>query len=380
MNIDPPTATPVYAGNQVQLIHGRMEGGTWVIYVANSARLFRVVPSAGTVSVIATPGTGYFFYGSAFAPVLASLSEASPSASRTMSISLSSSLTASPSQTATLSLGATPTPSNSPTSSQTTSPTSSVTASLSVGAAPSESPVPTVTQTAWVGRFVPQNLLVLRGGTPGGSLTAVAQPLALVEYTPTGGVVSTINVPTMSWGPNFRCSLSYATSGYQSEGLMQRSADGTAVVFGCSDMTVGAAVPLNITGRVIAVLRADGVLDTSTRVTSAFRDSTSATLFRTVATVDGTQFWMTGSTSSTASFGLHYVPSLGATQSIIVNVFQAANQRYTSFGPSGNAYDQFSSPQLYMSLRDVVRVCVSNCRDWWALDEVEHAGLEVRRT
>ena len=65
-------------------------------------------------------------------------------------------------------------------------------------------------------------------------------------------------------------------------------------------------MPNNISSRIVGVVRADGVVDTSTRVTTAFRDSTTATNFRTVASVDGAGFWMTGSTSVSAYHGLHF--------------------------------------------------------------------------
>ena len=86
-------------------------------------------------------------------------------------------------------------------------------------------------------------------------------------------------MPTTIVGSNFRCVLSYASAGYQTEGFMQRSFDGSVLVFPCNDLSPGVAVPPNITGRVIAILRADGTIDTSTRISTAFRDSTTATLF-----------------------------------------------------------------------------------------------------
>lgn len=63
---------------------------------------------------------------------------------------------------------------------------------------------------------------------------------------------------------------------------MQRSFDGTVLMFPCNDVDQGVAYPTNITSRAIGILRADGTISTSQRLTTAFRNSTSATLFRTV--------------------------------------------------------------------------------------------------
>jgi hypothetical protein len=123
-------------------------------------------------------------------------------------------------------------------------------------------------------------------------------------------------------------------------------------VFPCNDIASGAAVPANISLRVVGLLRADGAVDTSTRVTTAFRDSTTATQFRTVASVNGSDIWMTGSTSVSAFHGMHYVP-YGNTQTTRVVIANAANQRYVTVGPSWPGSGRpATTPQLYVSFRD----------------------------
>jgi len=161
---------------------------------------------------------------------------------------------------------------------------------------------------------------------PGGTLSTVTQPLTLLEYTPLGELRSSIPVPTVTSGSNFRCTLLYAAS-YMPEGLPQRSFDGRVVHWPCQDLAPGIAQPNNVTGRVIAILRADGTIDTSTNVATMFRDSTTATQYRTVASFDGNSFYATGSTRSPSSNGLHFIP-YGSRSSVQINTIQAANQRF----------------------------------------------------
>ena len=76
----------------------------------------------------------------------------------------------------------------------------------------------------------------------------------------------------------------------------------------------------------VNVIRADASID-QFYVRSLFRDSTSATLYRTIATINGSEFWATGSTSSTAFAGLHYF-KYRADGSTLVSVINAGNQRW----------------------------------------------------
>jgi hypothetical protein len=181
----------------------------------------------------------------------------------------------------------------------------------------------------------------------------MTQPLALVEMTPAGDVISTTALPTATdeAAGVYRCTLGYSGN-YQSEGFLQRSLDGTTVVLGCNDAAAGVATPASLATRVVTTVKADGTL-AQFPVRSAFTESTSGTLFRTVTSADGaTGFWMTGSSSSAATNGLHYVAA-GSDTTERVSFVNAGSQRYTHVGPSWpGSGNPPSVPQLYVSIRD----------------------------
>ena len=395
------SAVTNYTGAQVQLLHGRYEEGVWTMYTVTTTKLFKIVPSSAEAPVtqLATAPAGMYFISFALPPFRADLPALSPSSSRTATPSASptASLTSSASTTATVTSSASATLSMGVSASSTWTPTGSATASVSSTATPTASRTATRTQTAAptpsrsetpsvssspsasasvatpsatgspsaspsspAAVFLPDNLLVLRGGVAGaGNLTAGAQQLALAEFTPDGLQVSLRNLTTAAAAAGLRCTLALPTATYALEGFTQRSYNGALFTFGCNDVTPGAAVPNNITGRVIGVLNAEGALRFQ-RVTTALRDSTSSTLFRTVATLDGSGFWLGGSTSSAGSAGLHYVPAGSATTTrVVVNngAVTAANLRYIAVGPSHpGSGNPPSVPQLYVSVRDPVGV------------------------
>ena len=209
------------------------------------------------------------------------------------------------------------------------------------------------------------SVLVLRGGAGEGTTLAGAQPLTIVEYGVDGNVRSERAIPAEQQGDNAPCLAAYGTGGYQSDGFIQRSFDQSIVTFPCSNpgVAIGAGFPNNITQRVIGVIYANGTISTSQVVTTAFRDSTTSTLYRTIASVgeSGSGYWITGSTSNSDSHGMHYVPK-GSSQSTRVVIGNAANQRYVHVGPSWPGSDACvrspstcaSVPQLYMTIRDPV--------------------------
>ena len=236
-------------------------------------------------------------------------------------------------------------------------PTPSFSASTSIGASSSPSRSATATSSTWLARFAPMNIVVLRGGTSSGAAApnaSLSQPLSLIElHYQTGDVVSTVaSLPVaadISTGTP-ACTLPYQSSGYQLNGFAQRSWDASMVVFPCNDLPAVTVFPNNVSGRVIGLLRADGSIDLRTRVTTAFRDSASATTYRTVASMDGSSFYMTGSTSSTASDGLHYA-EYGSSTSRMISDSNAVNQRYVTMGRDVSAGGAL---QLFISMRDPV--------------------------
>src|SRR5262245_50006387 len=59
-----------------------------------------------------------------------------------------------------------------------------------------------VPQPASAASFAPGNLVVLRIGAGGGALSSAATPVFLDEYTPAGGLVQSIPLPTAVSGSN----------------------------------------------------------------------------------------------------------------------------------------------------------------------------------
>jgi hypothetical protein len=259
----------------------------------------------------------------ALPPYVASLAYPSDTASMSMtgsntaSVSNTGSVTASPSATrsATASISAT------------------ATATTSGGSLPSITSSPTPSTSPLVARFPEENILVLRGGTPGGTLVnGQAQPLTLLEFTPSGDLVSSIPVPTVSnavedgGDGSIRCALAFSNAGYSLEGFMQRSIDKQWTIFPCNDVNIGAAYPNDIPRRVVTLVRADGALE-QFGVSNVYRNTTgSSSLWRTLASPDGNSFYATGAASTAAYTGMVYIPSRGAPGEII-SAINGANQR-----------------------------------------------------
>lgn len=169
--------------------------------------------------------------------------------------------------------------------------------------------------------FTAGNLVIYRVGDGSATLSAAATAVFLDEYTPAGVLVQTIPLPTVQSGANRRLTASGSAT---SEGLMTRSADGHFLVFGGYDAALGtASVPgttASTVNRVVGRVNASGLVDTTTALSDAF----STNNIRGVSTLDGTSFWLTGS-----SDGVRYVALLGAnTSSVISNTntnLRAAN-------------------------------------------------------
>ena len=134
---------------------------------------------------------------------------------------------------------------------------------------PSSSPSPSTGSIS----FSPASLIVLRIGNGSAvfSGTAVAAPLFLDELTPqTGAVIRSIPLPTAAATVNglthYACTLPAAPT----PGALSRSADGQYIHLPCLDAPVGAPSPFSQPSygpaykRVIAVISADGRVDTST--------------------------------------------------------------------------------------------------------------------
>jgi hypothetical protein len=190
--------------------------------------------------------------------------------------------------------------------------------------------------SAFAADFTSGNLVVVRVGSGSAALSSVATPVYLDEYTPSGSFVQSIEMPKAVSGSNKRFMLSGSAS---SEGALSLSANGKYLVFGGYDAdsaTTGVASTTSATvNRVVARVDASRNID----VTTALTDFSSANNIRSVASVDGSAFWVSGGAT-----GIAYA-TLGATISTQLNssltnvrvleIFDG--QLYFSTG-SGSAY------------------------------------------
>jgi hypothetical protein len=169
--------------------------------------------------------------------------------------------------------------------------------------------------TAGSGAGTTLHLDVYRVGDGASSLVNTGNAVFVDEYTTDGSLVRSIAMPLAVNGANRRFVASGTAT---SEGLMTRSADGHFVLLTGYDAplpttglvgTSGTAVP-----RVVGRISADGTVDTTTQV----MDGLSGNNPRSVASSDGTQFWVTG-----ASGGVRFL-TLGNTSSTTTQVSSSA--------------------------------------------------------
>ena len=103
---------------------------------------------------------------------------------------------------------------------------SCVFAALAIGAI---AQVPSLTPGS-VAKFKADSIIVLRSGS-GGTLTAAnGVPLQVVEYSPTGNALQTIDVPQTTTSSGYRCVVGH-TANFYVDTFIQRSFDGE----GCND-------------------------------------------------------------------------------------------------------------------------------------------------
>lgn len=168
-----------------------------------------------------------------------------------------------------------------------------------------------VAASALGANFGQGNLVVVRLGT-GNTLNNAAQAVFLDEYTTAGVFVQSIAMPTSVSGLDRRLTMSGTAN---SEGELTRSADGNFLILAGYDADVGTANVVNTTSatvnRVVARVSVTGVPDTSTAISDAF----SANNVRGAASVDGSQFWLTG-----ANGGIRYTTYQGASTAQINTV------------------------------------------------------------
>jgi hypothetical protein len=142
------------------------------------------------------------------------------------------------------------------------------------------------------GNFTAGDIVVLRMGNGSAISQFTAAPVSLLEFSPAGALVQTINFPSSGGGTLLTGSYGLTMT----EGFLSRSADGQYLVYPGYNTAAGTGtVRATSVPRVIARIGPNGVPDLSTSTTSVPGTSVTG-----VASVDGTRFWMTAdNTSST---------------------------------------------------------------------------------
>jgi hypothetical protein len=156
-----------------------------------------------------------------------------------------------------------------------------------------------------------QTFTVVRVGAIGGTAPAsgIAAPVFLDTYYPIAGSspVSSVALPTAVAGANQPLTLSESAT---SEGGISRSVDGHYLTLAGYATTPGNAASGGTEARVIARVDDTGTVDTSTTLASTAFGGNNV---RGATSVDGSAFWVTGTSTGTGNLGgVWYVP-FGAT-------------------------------------------------------------------
>jgi len=178
--------------------------------------------------------------------------------------------------------------------------------------------------------FTLGNLVVYRVGDGSASLNGNATAVFLDEYTPAGGLVQSIPMPTTVNGSNRRLTASGSAT---TEGFLTRSTDGRYIVLpgydaalGTTGITTSSSATVN---RVIGRVDSSAAIDTTTATTANSGGNP-----RGVASDDGNRFWIVGSNVGVqlATLGASSVTTISATQ---VNLREAnifGGQLYATTG------------------------------------------------
>jgi hypothetical protein len=154
--------------------------------------------------------------------------------------------------------------------------------------------------------LTPGNIVVVRVGDGSTTLNGNASAVFLDEYTPAGGFVQTIALPTSG---NTLTNAGSATS----EGFLNLSVDnqyliqaGYKAVPGTAAVATSTSAAVN---RVIGRTDMNGNVDTTTALTDAYSGGN----IRAATSDDGTHFWTSGTSATSGS--VRYIASVGATTS-----------------------------------------------------------------
>ncbi len=145
-------------------------------------------------------------------------------------------------------------------------------------------------------QYTAGNLVVLRVGDGTSTLAASTGKVSLLEYSPTGVLVNTTDVPNATAGN--RLTLSGNSN---QEGVLSLSPNGSFLTFAGYDAATGATdhIGAGTQTRTVALVKNDRSVDLSTR----FAKTDMPTTVRSSTTIDGTNFWAVG-----AAGGVRYLP------------------------------------------------------------------------
>lgn len=178
--------------------------------------------------------------------------------------------------------------------------------------------------------FTPGNLVVYRVGTGTDALTSSATPVLLDEFTRTGTLVRSIQLPTAASGSQRALTASGTAT---SEGLLSRSTDRRYLVLTGYNASPGtasvASTSATVANRVVGRVADDGTVDTSTALSDAALDGNNV---RSAASIDGRSFWVTGAAGSVryATLGASASTQLSTTVTNLRQTSIFANQLYVS--------------------------------------------------
>ncbi|MFO0810535.1 MAG: hypothetical protein U0746_18060 [Gemmataceae bacterium] len=163
---------------------------------------------------------------------------------------------------------------------------------------------------AFAGPITPGNIVVVRVGDGSTALSSDAAAVRLVEYTTSGAVVQTIDLPTITSGSQVRLTQSGSSL---TEGGLNLSTNGQYLSLIGYDAAVGTAtVATGSAIRVIGRIDLNANVDTSTTIGVAYTAAGGSA--RAVAS-DGTGFWSSGNSNTAGNTGVRYATGLGATTS-----------------------------------------------------------------
>jgi MYXO-CTERM domain-containing protein len=156
-------------------------------------------------------------------------------------------------------------------------------------------------------QLTPGNLFVYRIGTGVGTLGSTATAVFIDEYTTGGALVQSLAMPTTASGANGSLTASGTAT---SDGYLSFSANNQFLMLTGYDTAVGTPnnVVSNANPRTVGRIALNGTIDTTTRLTDPGN-----TNFRSVASTNGTDLWVSG-----AGSGVRYT-TLGSSTSTQVS-------------------------------------------------------------